>query len=183
MKRLLPFLILVPFVFMMACSSPEKEENQTDEQIEETAAAEAKKDFITGYATLQELSEEVVYSIKENDYEDYIRHVMTKQMEETVSKEIKVEANRDHFLGEFGFSLDREKEEFENLVEYFKERDANFDSINYKDVEIVDYHSDDYAPLVLKEVIITVPHEYDLLLIYIAIKIKDRWYLTSELEV
>ncbi len=188
MKRIIPFLAFALLLFIASCGGEEKKsesssKDMSNEEIEELAAEEAKNSNVSGYASLDELSREVVESIKANDYEDYLKHVMTKEMETTVVNEIKNEEKRDYFLGEFGFSLDREKEEFDNLITYLKDRDVSLDSINFEEVEVIDYHHDDYAPLTLKEVVIIVPHEYDILLIYTAIKIQDRWFLTSELEV
>ena len=180
MKSLLPFLTLGFALFLFSCA--EQKQVRSDEEIDAEAAKEAKESYITGYASIEELTEEVVYSIRENDYDDYVRHVMTKEMEETLSNEIDNEGNRDHFVSEFSFSIDREKEEFDNMVTFLKQNKVNLDSINYDEIEIVDYHDDIYAPLNIKEVLIIVPHEYEVLMIYKAIEIGGRWYLTSELE-
>ncbi len=188
MKKLIPFLAMASFLFLANCSPEKKDdtgsnEEMSNEEIEDKVAEEAMAANVTGYTDLNELSKELVASLKANDYEDYLNHVMTEEMEKTVVNEIKDKEKRDFFLGEFGFSLEREKEEFTNLVSYLKDRNVSLDSINFDEVEVIDYHHDEYAPLTLKEVVIVVPHEYDVLLIYTAIKIKDRWYLTSELEV
>lgn len=194
MNRLIPYLSIITLIFFTSCgnekeksdSSSENENSSakmTNSEIDDMAEEQAKSSKISGYATIEELSKEVVASIEANDYEDYLQHVMTVDMETTVANEIEQEEKRDYFLGEFGFSLEREKEEFENMVKYLNDREVSLDSIDFDEVEVIDYHHDDYAPLNLKEVVIVVPHKYDILLIYTAIKIKDRWYLTSELEV
>lgn len=183
MKILYPFLISLIAIFAISCASEKKEETKSNDDIEKLASEEAKESHRSGYASIDELSKEVVSSIKNNDYEDYLSHVMTAEMEETVSEEITNMEMKDHFMGEFGFSLDREEEEFNNLINYLNQREISLDSIDFNEVEVIDYHHDEYAPLHLKEVIITIPHDYDVLLIYVAIKIKDRWFLTSDLEV
>ncbi len=187
MKTILPFLIAVIILFFAACSSEnknsEKDKTLSKEDIEDIAEKEAVEASVSGYATIEELSEEVIASIKNNDYEDYLKHVMTKEMEKTMAAEISEESKRDYFLGEFGFSIEREKQDFEYLVRYLKDRNVSLDNIKMNEIEVVDYKHEDYSPIELKEVIIVVPHEYELLLIYTAIKVKDKWFLTSELEI
>lgn len=178
------YLLLLSAWLLFACSEQNVKDSseESKEDIEAEASAEAIKDHITGYASLEELTEEVVYSIKTADYDDYITHVMTKEMEETVAREISDSLKHDHFISEFGFSIDHEKEEFDDMIKFITENNINLDNINFDEVEVIDYKPGEYAPLTLKEVMIVVPHDYEVLLIYTALQIEDRWYLTSELS-
>lgn len=189
MTKTIVSLSICSMLFLFSCGGAGEQGKEADntseesnEAIEHKAAEEAAASNITGYESIDALTKEVIESLSKADYEDYLSHVMTLEMEETVSNEIQNATMKDHFLGEFGFSLEREEEEFKYMVDYLNERNITLDSINYDEIEIVDYHHDDYAPLNLKEVIITIPHDYEVPLIYVAIEIEGRWFLTSELE-
>ena len=108
---------------------------------------------------------------------------MNKELEEAQAARIESEEGRAAFIDEFWFSLAHEEEEFRNLVNYLKQENIDLEKSQIEELVLIDYRTDEFAPLELKQIIIPVIHdEIETDLIYVAIKVEDKWYLTSELE-
>jgi len=87
------------------------------------------------------------------------------------------------FKQEFGFSLAHEEEEFKNLLNYLEQENIDLQKSNIDELVLIDYRTDEFVPLELKQVIIPVIHDgMETDLIYVAIKVEDIWFLTSELQ-
>ena len=182
MKNLhcLKYLILIGVLgFIAACSSEKKKETQAPE----VPKMEEKKVEISGYKSIEEMSASIIEAFKNNDYDDYFSHIMSKELEESQAAKIESEEGRAAFVKEFGFSVAHEEEEFKNLLNYLEQENIDLQKSNIEDLVLIDYRTDEFAPLELKQIIIPIIHdEIETDLIYVAIKVEDKWYLTSELE-
>ncbi len=166
-------------VFIAACSSEKKQETKAPEE----PKMEEKKVEISGYASIEEMSTSIIEAFKNNDYDDYYSHVMSKELEESQAARIESEEGRKAFKQEFGFSLAHEEEEFKNLLNYLKQENIDLEKSQIDELVLIDYRTDEFIPLELKQVIIPVIHDgMETDLIYVAIKVEDTWFLTSELQ-
>ena len=137
-----------------------------------------------GFDEIGDLTQSVIETIKNKDYETYITHVMSRDEELAQSKLIESDSIREAFIKEFSFSLHEEEDYFQNMIKYLNDSDINLDRSIIEESIVIDYEENKYAPCELKEVIIPIEHEdSEIDLVYVAIKIDGKWFLTAELGI
>jgi ribosomal protein L20 len=182
MKRSIPALFfLVLLIGFLSCSGDKKEQKEAENTSgDELSTVEVHE----GFESLDDLTKSVIKSIKEKDYESYIIHVMTREEELAQSRRIENDTVREAFVKEFSFSLHEEEEYFNNMIKYLHDSELNLDRSMISESIVIDYEDNKYAPVELKEVIIPIEHdEMENDLVYVAIKIDGKWFLTAELGI
>jgi len=174
-------VLLILALLSFGCNS-NKTETQSDET-ESTASTNVESHDIEGFDTIAELAASVLKSLKDRDHDSYFIHVMDEKMELEQAEMIKDSTIRKEFLHEYGFSLHEEKEYFDNLLHFYDTKDIDLDKAVLADLEYVEYKGGEYQPLELYEVFIPIEMEYELLIDFTAIKVDDKYYLTSELGI
>ncbi len=176
------YLPLLVAIFLFACSGggTENQDAATVETKEEVA--ESKSPEVTGFESLDDLTASFLQAVSARDYESYLSHVITTDIENELAGQIEREDMRSDFIKEFGFSLKNEKEYFDNITKYLDEKGLDPMSAAHDQLEIIDYRHDHYSPLEIKEIIIPFPYEdYEIDLIVIAVNYNGNWLLTSEI--
>ena len=176
--------LIFSFVIGLLVTSCSTEKKKVDEEkviIEESVKTEAPHD---GFATIPELTESFINSVKDNSFDDYTSHAMTREEEHNQSKKITDDNIRHEFLNEFDFNLSHEEEEFRNMVQYLADNDIDLHKLHHEETLILDYKENKYAPVQVKEVIAPILHDdLEVDLIYMVINIEGRWFLSSELSI
>ena len=138
---------------------------------------------VTGFSSIEEASESFLQTLTARDYNSYLTHVITPDIERKLAKQIGDRSKRKEFVREFGFSMRNERESFDDILKYLDEKGLDPASAAHDELEIIDYESAHYAPLEMKEVIIPFPYEnYEIDLIITVVKYEGSWLLTSEIS-
>jgi hypothetical protein len=177
MNKVLSLLSLTVFLFISACGTEKKHADHDHSTHQATPTNK-------GFDGLPELAASVIQSIANYDYDEYYTHIMTKEQERSAASLIQNEVNRTSFLKEFEFSIKEEKDYFMNLEKLIKEESLDLANARVSEMEIIDYKPSEYAPLVLKEVIVPVMKgEFETDITFVAIQMDGKWYLTAELGI
>lgn len=177
MNKILYFLPVAVFLIISACGTEKKHSDHDHSTHEQTQPNK-------GFDGLPELAASVIQSIANHDYNEYYTHVITKDQERTAAALIQNEQNRKSFLKEFEFSIKEEKEYFLNLEKLIKEEALDMANAKVSEMEILDYKAAEYAPLILKEVIVPVMKgDFETDITFVAIQLDGKWYLTAELGI
>lgn len=178
MKKTVLYLVLALAVAVSSCSS-EKKSHEAHEGHQHGADHQNK-----GFDDVPQLAASVIQSIANYDYNEYYSHVMTKSQERAAAATIGSDAKRKAFIKEFEFSIKEEKVYFENIEKLIKEEKLDMANARVNEMEILDYKAEEYAPVVLKQVIIPVMKgELEVDIVFVAIQLEGKWYLTAELGV
>jgi hypothetical protein len=183
MKRVIfVFGFLIISFFVIKCSSGEREENA-----ENSNSREVEVNAINsheGFDSVNKLTQSVIESIKNKDYEMYITHVMSREGELAQSKLIENDTLRQEFINEFSFSLHVEEEYFNKMIKFLNNSEVNLDRSIIEESILIDFEENKYLPCKLVEVIVPIEHdEMETDLVYVAIQIRNKWFLTAELSI
>jgi len=172
------------FIFsllLFGCSSDNKEDNSEESQKPAEVSTAINH---TGFNSVKELTQSVIETIKNKDYENYITHVMSREEELGQSRRIEDDSLRQAFIDEFSFSLHEEEDYFNNMIKYLHDTEINLDRSIVEESIVIDYEDNKYAPCEIVEVIIPIEHEEsEIDLVYVGIKIGQKWFLTAELGI
>jgi hypothetical protein len=178
MKNSILYFVFALMVFATACSS-EKKSHEAHEGHQAAADHQNK-----GFDDVPQLAASVIQSLANYDYNEYYSHVITKSQEKAAAATIQDNANRKAFMKEFEFSIKEEKVYFDNIEKLIKEEKLDMANARVNEMEILDYKATEYAPQVLKQVIIPVMKgEMEIDIVFVVIQLDGKWYLTAELGV
>jgi hypothetical protein len=175
---------VIPILVLFSCSGDDTAQNQSATETE-TALSETIEEaarVVVGFESIESITASFLECLSNRDFEDYLNHVITNEIERELSAMIHNEEKRQQFIDEFGFSLKNEQESFEDLLKYLDGKGLDPSTASHEDSEIMDYEHDHYAPLGLKEVIIPFPYEsYEVDIVITCVEYKGSWLLTSEI--
>ena len=181
MKRRLFLIFLMVFAFIMYfCSDGKKEEKNANP----TPVLKTDSVVTYGNGSLEGLTRSVLASIKDGNFANYVSHVMSREDELSQSMLIKSDSSRQDFLKRFGFSLQEEEEYFNDMVKFLQESKISLEKARLDEMIVLELENDVFQPVYMRQVI--VPIDYDekgVDLIFVAIRVKDRWFLTAELGI
>ncbi len=176
MKRFF-LLSVTAMVLLFGCDSKPEQQKEKPEKV----YVDILQDTIRGFDTIEGLTRSFIRMLEENDYSDYLSHTMQKPMEEDQAAKIKDSDRRRRFMEEYGFTLKEEQHYFDQTVNFLRTHDIHANMIQVEEMVVIPYKKELYDPLELYEVYIPLDAEHRDHIYYVAIKVGEDFYMTSEL--
>lgn len=177
------FFTAISIIFL-ACEKKSETKTADIDSLDSTKYQEQVLDIERKSAnSVEELNTILLTALKNKDKNSYLAYCFTQAQEEKASSLLTDEKKQKYFRREFGFSLHEEVAYFENIVKYIEKSGIDLSKIDSTLIESFDYNRSNYAPVVLKEVVIPIIQEgIERDIVYVAVQIENRWYFTSELS-
>jgi hypothetical protein len=176
-------IFLIPLLILIGLFACKNESEQKSEFKNDSTVVKLLPKAANSTTSLDSLTSVLIQVLKTKDKDLYVSYCFSEEQEKTTAQLITDNKKRKGFLREFGFSLHEEVAYFINIIKYIEKTGIDLNNIDKSTIEVLDYNKPNYAPAILKEVIIPILQDgFERDIVYVAVQIDGRWYFTSELS-